>query len=173
MIKKILVTGVSGAGKSTLEQVFREMGHQTIDIDYGFAGWRDQETGERVDYSSDDAEKHSEIYWALEAKKLEDRLDEAGEDDILVFGSANDLHQHVELFTQIFLLEYPNEEAILDRLAMRSSYGYGKTKHERDAVLSYYKDYQDTMKRLGANVIDCTLPLEQIVQMIATGVRDE
>lgn len=173
MSKKILVTGVSGSGKSTLESIFRQKGYSTSDIDNGFAEWRYKESDKPLGHHPINEEVLSLVHWALRAEALKERLEADAGENVLIFGSTNDLHQYVGLFNRVFLLEYPHQEAILDRLATRPDSGYGKVPHERDSVLSYFEDYQSMMKQLGAKEVNCMLPIDQIVEVIEGEIQDE
>lgn len=173
MANRSLVTGVTGSGKSTLEIAFSKIGYKTYDIDRGFAEWRSKTSGEIEEYQPDDKEWISGVFWALKADKLKNELESIEEQAVIVFGSTNDLSQHVGLFNKIILLEYPDEYTLVERLASRPEGEYGKTPHERDAALSYYKEYQESMKQLGARVIDCTLKTDQIVSIIKEEILSE
>lgn len=172
MSRRLLVTGVSGSGKSTLEQVFKEKGYQTADIDNGYAEWQYKDSGLALGHHPKNAEELGLVHWALKSDELKLFL-EGAKSTALIFGSTNDLHRYIEMFDSVVLLEYPNNDAVVSRLLTRPDHGYGKTSHERDSVLSYMDDYQTMMKRLGAKVVDCTLPLEQIVQVIEAEVENE
>lgn len=163
--KNYLVTGAAGSGKSTLERLFADKGYKTADIDKGFAQWRNKETGKIEEYRRD-PDWLKTVIWSLKVDKLKEMLDSAKDEPVIVFGSANDLHEHLDLFDKTFLLEYPDEESIKDRLMQRRGDHFGKTEHEVKAVLDYYKEYQERMKQSGAQVINCMLPIEQVVLAI-------
>lgn len=172
MNKKILIPGVSGSGKSTLEAVFSAKGYRTADIDRGFAEWQYIDSGKALGHHPQDADELSLLHWALKVGELQFFLDGA-ESGAMVFGSTNDLYKHVGMFDGLILLNYPDKESVVGRLLSRPDGDYGKTPHERDSVISYMDDYQDTMKKLGATVIDCTLPLNDVVDIIESEIADE
>ena len=164
--KRTLVTDASGTGKSTLERLFSQKGYLTEDIDYGFAYWQDKSTGQKVEEERDNPDWLARVRWALDYEKLLRRLELAGDEPILVFGSTNDLGEHLDLFDRVFLLEYQGEDQIIQRITGRPEGGYGKHSHELDSLLSYYVGYQEQMKNLGATVIDCNLDLGEITKII-------
>lgn len=172
MSKNILVTGVSGSGKSTLEQIFKRKGYRTADIDNGFAEWQYKDSDVALGHHPKDAEELGLVHWALKSDELKSFL-EGDKSTALIFGSTNDLYQYVEMFDSVVLLEYPNNNAVVKRLLSRPDYGYGKASNERDSVLAYMDDYQKMMKQLGAKAVDCTLPLEQITEVIEAEVKSE
>jgi predicted kinase len=163
--RRYLVTGVAGSGKSTLEKLFKERGYTTIDIDDGFAEWRHAETDEVLVYTPDGEGWHEVAEWVVDTDKLQRFFDAHPEDDVLVFGSFARMKTVVSMFDKVFLLEYPNEQAARQRIASRDG-GYGKHPGELARILSYIQPYQDKMKVAGAQAIDCTLPLEEIVVRI-------
>ena len=172
MAKKILVTGVAGSGKSSLQRMFNKKGYQTSDIDDGFAEWRNKDSGKTEEYKPDDPEWLNQVYWALRTDALRDRLKDAADQSIAIFGSTNDLHNYADLFDTVYLLEYPDDEAVKERLASRPR-GFGRVDHERDSVLSYYKQYQDQMKSIGAVCIGYEVPLDQKALFIEEGLLGE
>jgi hypothetical protein len=172
MAKKVLVTGVAASGKTTLEKIFDQKGYQTSDIDDGFAEWKNKITGEVEDYRPDDSGWIDQVYWALKVNDMQHRLRSAGDKPIAVFGSTNDLYEHVGLFDAILLMEYPNDEAVKQRLASRSR-GFGRVVQERNSVLSYYREYQDQMRDLGAICVGYDSPIDQKVAMIERELLSE
>lgn len=166
-MKRYLITGVAGSGKSTLAAVFDKKGYQTDDIDHGFAEWRDRKTGQVVPYNPSGGHAWLDRNdWFLKLDVLQARLAESHDGPILLFGSAADLDQHLDLFDRTFLLEYHNEADILRRLSERDNNPYGKHPDELANILSYFQPYQEKMKAKGAVAIDCTLPIDVIFNKI-------
>lgn len=173
MSKKILVTGATGSGKTTLETVFRAMGYKTIDIDTGgFAGWINRDTGEAQEYRSDDAEWLKSVDWLLKADDLKEALDNSKSDLVITFGSTNDIHKHLGIFDKVVLLKYPNNESLISRLESRPSYSFGKSSSEREAALAHLWPYQELIESTGADVVDCTLSLNDVVSAIEAKINE-
>lgn len=165
---RYLVTGAAGSGKTTLERIFDQKGYETSDIDDGFAEWRDRRTGDVVDYHPEDPQWHVYTDWSLRFDILKTRLSETKDKPIIIFGSTNDLHKHLDLFDKTFLLMHTDEQNIRERIASREG-GYGKNEHELRNILSYYKYYQDRMLSLGAIAVDANLTINDKVRFIEEG----
>lgn len=163
--KHYLITGVAGSGKSTLEKRFRREGYITVDIDDGYAEWRHAATDEVLPYTPDEPGWHEVAEWAVKTDDLRAFFDTHPAEPVYVFGSFARMKRVVGLFDDIFLLEYPNEATMRERIAEREG-GYGKHPGELARIASYVRPYQDKMKQHGASAIDCTLPIEQIVSII-------
>lgn len=165
MSSAFLITGLGGSGKSTLERVFRQDDtFVTYDIDDGYGEWRDRQTGSPVEYVPNDSAWNARSTWALRRELLKEQIHESAK-RVLVFGMTNDLDQHADLFSKIFILEYPDEQTIRNRLAGREE-GFGKNEPEIQRILRDYLPYQSVMRQLGGIAIDCTLPIEEIVGII-------
>ncbi len=165
MSTAFLITGLGGTGKSTLERIFRQDDSSiTYDIDDGYAEWRDKQTGRPVEYVPNDSAWNARSTWALRRELLEEKIRESAK-RVLVFGMTNDLDQHADLFSKIFILEYPDEQTIRNRLAGRKE-GFGKNEPEIQRILRDYLPYQSVMRQLGGIAIDCTLPIEDVVGII-------
>lgn len=165
MAKRYLVTGVAGSGKSTLEKLFKQKGYVTIDIDDGFAQWRHAETDEPLDYTPDKDGWHEVAEWVVDTEKLQDFFDTHADEDVLVFGSFARVRETIKHFDALFLLEYPGLETVRQRIAGREG-GYGEHPDELARILSYVEPYQNKLRQAGAEVINCTLPLDQIASSI-------
>jgi len=162
---RYLITGVAGSGKSTLEKLFKKKDYITIDIDDGFTEWRHAKTDEVLAYSPDDEAWHKVAEWVVKTDKLQDFFARHRNEDVLVFGSFARMNEVVVLFDKLFLLEYLDEQIVYERIAHREG-GYGKNPHELQRILGYLQPYQEKMKRAGAQPIDCTLPVDQVVEII-------
>ncbi|HMS93024.1 MAG TPA: hypothetical protein PKD28_01430 [Candidatus Saccharibacteria bacterium] len=82
-----------------------------------------------------------------------------------MFGSFARVRETIKHFDKLFLLEYPDLETVRRRIAGRKG-GYGEHPDELARILSYVEPYQNKLRQAGAEVIDCTLPLDQIVNSI-------
>ena len=165
MSRHYLITGVAGSGKSTLEKLFKQKGHVTIDIDDGFARWRHAETDEPLDYTPDKDGWHEVAEWVVDTDALRRFFAAHPDSDVLVFGSFARVRDTIKHFDALFLLEYPDIETVRQRIAGRKG-GYGEHPDELARIVSYVEPYQERMKQAGAQVLDCTLPLDQITKQI-------
>ncbi len=159
MAKRVLVTGVAGSGKTTLYKLFKDKGFVAVDIDDGYAVWRHAETDEILPYNPEDEDWHAVAEWAVDTEKLQKLFDAHPSEVVLVFGSFARMRKVVSMFDKVLLLEYPNEATVRERIAGREG-GYGKNAHELVRILSYVQPYQQKMKALGAEAIDCTSPIK-------------
>lgn len=160
-----MIAGVAGSGKSTLEKRFKQDGSVTIDIDDGFTEWRHAQTDEVLAYTPDEEGWHEVAEWVVKTDKLQAFFDAHSDEDVLVFGSFARMKTVIGMFTKLLLLEYPDEATARQRIAGRDG-GYGKHPHELTRILSYVEPYQQKMKAAGALSIDCTLPIDQVVETI-------
>jgi len=165
-----LVTGVAGSGKTTLRNIFRSRGYQTYDIDEGFAGWVHKETNipaVEIDEPVEPLNLHHE--WRIISGRLENIIRQS-HGLTGVFGSAHDLYQYAYLFDAIFLLEYPSEEVLRQRIAQRPAGSYGQEPGELENIIRYWPVYEDNFRKIGAMTIDCTQPSDTVLQTILTQV---
>ena len=59
-----------------------------------------------------------------------------------------------------------DEQTLRDRLASRTSNDFGKAPTELEAILSWHKVGETDYLRLGAAIIDATLPLHDVVDKV-------
>lgn len=174
MGKIVLVTGVAGTGKSTLEEVLRNKGHATIDIDNGFASWQQNDTRERVSAPINQPASWYEAHdWYTEKQKLTEYIQnyKKSPSPLFVFGNTADLDSLPYLFDTVYALEYNDEETIRHRIDNRTTNDYGKDPVEFAALLSYYRPMQKRFRAMGAIPIDCTFPIESVVQEIESSLE--
>ncbi|MCA0228484.1 hypothetical protein LCH21_03460 [Patescibacteria group bacterium] len=155
---------MAGSGKSTLCREFEKLGVMALDIDKGFARWVNRETGETAPYSTDEPMiVHHD--WLADAEKMQHAIDQENV-PVWFFGSAHNLHTFQDMFKHVFLLSYPNEDAIRHRILTRAENDYGKAPGELDGIIGYWKSYEQNFENMGTTVIDCTLPVEKIIEKI-------
>lgn len=165
MPARYLITGVAGSGKSTLEKIFRKDGYVTVDVDDGLAEWRHAKTNKLLEYKPDEADWHKTAEWVVDTDKLQNFFDRHPDSDVFVFGSFARIRTMVGRFDKIFLLEYHDSQVAHQRITARKK-GYGRNQYELALVLSYIQPYQTKMKVAGAIPIDCSLPIEQAIEII-------
>lgn len=165
MPARYLITGVAGSGKSTLEKIFRKDGYATVDVDDGLAEWRHAKTNEPLEYKPSQADWHKVAEWVVDTDKLQSFFDDYPKRDVFVFGSFARTKTMVSRFDKIFLLEYHDNQVARQRIAGRKK-GYGRNEYELALILSYIEPYQAKMRAAGAVSIDCSLPVEQVIEII-------
>lgn len=162
-----LVTGVSGSGKSTLCKEFLADGVVAYDIDEGYASWVNRTTGDTAQYS-DTIVMHDEHDWFVDKSKIVETLSQSQE-PVWFFGSAHGLAEMSDVFDKVFVLCYPNESVLRERIANREDNGYGKAPGELEAIIGYQKEYEQRFIARGAQAIDCSSPLNEIVEILKRG----
>lgn len=165
--RTILVTGVAGSGKTTLRREFYDRGYETLDIDDGFAHWVDRQTGEPAKIITEDPPMILRHDWNLRVDELSAAIAKTTIRPIFVFGSAHDLYKHSGLFDRIILLSYPSWNALEQRIINRDTSDYGRAPGELEKIIEYWPVYEERFKNIGAKVIDCTLPIEEIINKIS------
>lgn len=159
-----LVTGVSGSGKSTICQQLASRGHRAFDIDDGFARWIHRESGDVAEYRDDGLMAH-EHDWMVDEPKVREAINSSGE-PVWFCGSAHNLHLLSDLFTHMFVLEYPSEQVIRERIMNRTNSDYGKAPGELEEIIGYQQEYEARFTSRGATTIDCTLSVDEIVKKL-------
>lgn len=159
-----LITGIAGSGKSTIKSELINRGYTAYDVDDGMAHWIHRTTGTPVAYDPALVPMTDEHDWSINKSVL----DRALESDNIVFicGSAHDLYCYFDRFDTVFLLQYPSAESVRTRLVSRTDNSYGKDPKELASIISYWKDYEQEYVTHGAEVIDCTTPLNDVVNRI-------
>lgn len=174
MAKKYLVTGIAGSGKTTVKRALENAGYKTYDIDDGFAHWVDRTTHTIVPYDANRAPMTEWSDWSIDANKLRKII--TGPDTIIMCGSAHDLYTYYDLFDDVFLLHYPSgvKDTIKQRVMTRTSNSndYGKAPGEFEAILGYWKEYEQEYINRNVNILDCTLPLDVTTKEIEHAIRN-
>lgn len=170
MANAYLVTGIAGSGKTTIKQALTEKGYATFDVDDGLASWIDRETGEKTVYDPKLAPMTDKYDWAIDPAALTDIL--ASADPIIICGSAHDLYQYINRFSAVFLLSYPDEQSIKQRLESRTNNDYGKAPGELESILGYWKSYENEYIIRNATTIDCMTPLDKVIERIENTILE-
>ena len=170
MANKYLVTGVAGVGKSTLKDIFTEKNYDAIDLDDGYTHWVNTKTGLPTQKESQDENFFEGSNWMLNLAKFEESMARKRDRPLMVFGTTYDLKQKTDLFDNVFLLQYPDQDSLVKRISKRST-GFGSTPEELQNIMSFYKNEQASFRQLGAICIDCTLDLQEVVRQIENVVR--
>lgn len=171
-MSKIYITGVSGTGKSTLAEELTKRGVVSFDIDAvsELCHWRNRQTKQRAEYQygigKDWLEAHE---WICDQHKLEELL--AGQSgDVAVLGLASNQDDFLSMFEKVFLLRC-KEETFLHRLSTRDGENqFAKDKSEQEHILSWYKEFEDSMLKSGAIAIDSEETIQQMADSIMMAI---
>jgi shikimate kinase len=155
-VAAILVTGMSGTGKSTVLAELARRGWQVVDTDQG--GYSEERSPAPGDLP--------EQLW------VEDRIDEllsrheaCGGGVLFLGGTVANQRLFRSRFAVVVLLSAP-EQVLLDRLATRTTNGFGKSPADLARIAADLTAVQPLL-RAGADVeIDTREPLEDVVDQL-------
>jgi hypothetical protein len=164
---KVLITGVSGSGKTTIaaELTKREYNALNTDNIAGLCAWVSMETGEiAADAREPTPDWINRYDWHWNGEKLRELLGQP--DDVFFCGSSGNQSEFYALFDKIFLLQM-NDGLIRQRILNNDrDHNYGQMPGELEAILGYYKSFQDKATASGAVIIDADQTLKTIVDYI-------
>lgn len=163
----VWLTGVPGAGKSAVVEVLRTRGVDAHDADdEGFRKWRHIESGEVTNSPPDPT-----VEWQPQHQLvlLPDRvaaLKSVVADRLVVLaGHVPNEAECLDLF-DIVVAIVVDDETLRRRLRDRPGRSFGKTPEVRDVILSWNKAAAAHYERIGARVVDGTLPLDDVANAV-------
>ncbi len=168
----IFVTGSPGVGKSSVCRELKIRGEQAYDTDGdGLAGWYDKSSGQSVAMPSREVwatpEWQNRHDWHMDRNKVEAIANTSQRDPVFICGSVANEVQVWDLFSKVFYL-LADEATVRTRLLSRADNDFGREEHELAAILGWLRNAEEDYKRFGAEVIDATRPLKQVVDDIVT-----
>ena len=150
-MRRVLVTGMSGTGKSSALEALERRGFRVVETDAG--GWSEWLDGDDPGW-----------FWR------EDRIAKllAAEGDITLFvsGCVPNQGRFFGRFDAVVLLSAP-AEVLLERIATRTTNGYGKSSAERELVLRHFQTVEPLLRATCTHEVDASRPLEQVVEELA------
>jgi broad-specificity NMP kinase len=168
----VFVTGSPGVGKSSVCRELRTRGLEAYDTDAdGLAGWYDKSSGQSVAMPSREVwatpEWQGQHDWHIDKNKVEAIAKTSQRDPVFICGSVANEVQVWDLFSKVFYL-LSDETTVRARLLSRADNDFGKEAHELAAILGWLRNAEADYKRFGAEIIDATRPLEQVVDDIVS-----
>ncbi len=146
-MKRILLTGMSGTGKSSVVAALAASGHKAVDAD---AGWCEPLPDGRQRWREDAIERLLDI--------------EDAEVLFLAGCEENQVRFHPR-FDLIILLSAP-AEVLVERIADRTTNGYGKTPGELDRILADLRAIEPRLRAAADHEIRTTKPLGEVVTTV-------
>jgi len=163
----VLITGVSGSGKTTIASELTKRNYSALNMDNveGLCDWINLATGKpELDFNRESADWLDKYDWQWHEERLVQLLRDFP--NTFFCGSSGNQDKFYQLFDKIFLLEM-NDELIRERLFNNvRDHDYGQRPGELEAILGYYKGFQDKAKRAGAIAIEASQPLSQTIDFI-------
>ena len=146
-MRRILVTGMSGTGKSSALAELTRRGFRTVDTDE--PGW----TVEAADGGQ---------WW--DEERIAQLLGEEGP-TLYVSGTVSNQGRFYEGFDAVVLLSAP-ADVLLDRISARTTNDYGKSREERELILTHLREVEPLLRRSCTHEIDATQPLADVVERL-------
>ena len=168
----VWVTGNSGAGKSAACTTLRDRGYTAVDADWaGYCKWINRASGEVVEDPPYPAPQGwlDQYGWNIDRAKVEALA--AGSRDTVAFliGSAENEEDVLDLFDLVICLVI-DDRTLIERLATRTTNTFGRHPEELAAALQHNPLEEATYRRRGATIIDATLPLSEVTDLIVARV---
>jgi len=159
---RVLLTGISGTGKSTVTAHLRRRGLRAVDLDGPhYSHW--VEVSDEPDPTGPPVEPGRDWMWREE--RVEQLLDEAGEEPLFVSGTAANMGRFLPRFDHVVLFSAP-PDVIAERLATRTNNPYGKRPDESARVLDQITTVEPLLRRVATLEIDTSAPLERVVEIV-------
>jgi broad-specificity NMP kinase len=152
-VRRVLVTGMSGTGKSSVLHELAGRGHRVVDADE--PGWTDE--------VPDHAGRGSERVWN------EDRMSALLADPLMpslfVAGCAPNQGRFYDRFDAVVLLSVARD-ILLERVARRTTNGYGKDPVERAWILEDLAAVEPLLRATATTEIDTDRPLAEVADRL-------
>ena len=152
---RVLITGMSGTGKSTALAELARRGHRVIDAD--LSAWNVEVTSP--------AGSGAEQLWRQDA--MDALLAQPVAGWLFVAGCASNQGSFYDRFDAVVLLSAP-ADVLLDRISSRTTNDYGKSREERELILTHLREIEPLLRATCTHEIDATQPLSEVVERLVT-----
>ncbi len=158
-MKRVLITGMSGIGKSTVVKELAARGYGARDLD-------DSEWSEWLDADPSDALTPAEGKdWVWREDRVRALLSKAANKTVFISGCAQNMATFFPLIDVVVLLSAP-VATIMERLAVRTSGGYGHVAEERQKVAHLISVIEPLLRKSADYEIDTRRPVDDAVDKI-------
>lgn len=168
-----LIGGNSGTGKTTVRDELRNRGYEAYDIDNdAMAKWQHIEDGHIHPKSSVKAHERTPEFlathsWNVPRNEVEGFRNRATDSAIFICGNLGNLSDLQDLFDGIVAL-YVDDKTLEHRLLTRTTGDWGKRPNELADTLEKHHTLYNKYRTLGAEIIDTTQPVDQVVETVLT-----
>ena len=149
-MRRILVTGMSGTGKSTVLAELERRGFATVETDVPpWSEWSEEAGG-----------------YVWNERLVAELLEREYETTLFVSGTVSNQGRFYDRFDAVVLLSAP-AEVLLERLDLRTTNRFGKSREERERILADLAGVQPLLRATCTHELDATQPLEAVVAKLA------
>ena len=149
----VLVTGMSGTGKSSVLAELGRRGHRVVDTDD--PGWTQEVPGPEG--------RGTERVWC--ESRMSALLAGSTEPSLYVAGCAPNQGRFYDRFDAVVLLTV-SREVLLERVAARTTNGYGKDPVERAWILEDLATVEPLLRATATTEIDTDRPLTEVAGLL-------
>lgn len=137
---------MSGTGKSSALAELRARGYETVDTDEGhWSEWSDDDGG---------------YLWREDL--ITGLLERERDGPLFVSGTVSNQGRFYPCFDAIVLFSAPTD-VILERLEVRTTNGYGKSKEQRALILEHIAEVEPRLRATCTHELDGSRPLAELV----------
>jgi gluconate kinase len=158
------VTGISGTGKSSALGELGRRGYRVVDTDD--PGWREYRAY---------VEPLNELHrgdWLWVEERMTTLLDSDDGGSLFVAGCSANQSRFYERFNAVVLLS-ASADAILDRVAKRTTNDYGKTPLERAMILDDLANVEPLLRASCTHELDASRPIDDVVADLIAIASDD
>jgi hypothetical protein len=152
-VRRVLVTGMSGTGKSSVLQELCRRGHRVVDADD--PGWTEE--------VPDPDGRGTERVWNED--RMSALLAEPLAPSLFVAGCAPNQGRFYDRFDAVVLLSV-RREVLLERVARRTTNGYGKDPVERAWILEDLAAVEPLLRVSATAELDTDRPLAEVADLL-------
>ena len=158
-MKRVLLTGISGVGKSTLIAELGARGYKAVDADADTFSEEICVSGDELTGLGPGRD------WVWREDRIQEILSAEGGDVLFLSGCSPNQGMFYPRLDHVILLTAP-PEAIVERLATRTTNPFGKRPEEVARVLAMKETVEPLLRRRAGAVVDTSAPLAEVVATV-------